>query len=66
MDFFVSDEALGGERRSRRERRTEILAICDKLDAEEARRAELLAALRRTERTIERFRALIDELGADA
>ena len=66
MNFFVSDEALGGERRSRRELHAEILSLCDKLDAEEARREALLADLRRADRAIERFRTLIDELGADA
>lgn len=48
MNFFVSEEALGGAGRSRREMRAEIAALCDKLDAEREKRDELLAALRRT------------------
>ena len=50
MNFFVSEEALGGAGRSRREMRAEIAALCDKLDAEREKRDELLAALRRTDR----------------
>ena len=61
MNFFVSEEALGGEGMSRRALRAEIAALTDKLDAEEERRD-----LRRTERAIERFQALLDDLGADA
>lgn len=66
MNFFVSEEALGGESMSRRALRAEIAALTDKLDAEEERRDALLADLRRTERAIERFQALLDDLGADA
>ena len=51
---------------SRRALRAEIAALTDKLDAEEERRDALLADLRRTERAIERFQALLDDLGADA
>ena len=66
MSFFVSEEALGGEGMSRRALRADIAALTDKLDAEEERRDALLADLRRTERAIERFQALLDDLGADA
>lgn len=66
MNFFVSEEALGGEGMSRLALRAEIAALTDKLDAEEERRDALLADLRRTERAIERFQALLDDLGADA
>lgn len=66
MNFFVSEEALGGGGMSRRALRAEIAALTDKLDAEEERRDALLADLRRTERAIERFQALLDDLGADA
>ena len=66
MNFFVSEEALGGEGMRRRALRAEIAALTDKLDAEEERRDALLADLRRTERAIERFQALLDDLGADA
>ena len=45
MNFFVSEEALGGAGRSRREMRAEIAALCDKLDVEREKRDELLAAL---------------------
>ena len=45
MNFFVSEEALGGEGMSRRALRAEIAALTDKLDAEEERRDALLAVL---------------------
>ena len=66
MNFFVSEQPHGREGMSRRALRAEIAALTDKLDAEEARRDALLADLRRTERAIERFQALLDDLGADA
>ena len=62
MNFFVSEEALGGAGRSRREMRAEIAA----LDAEREKRDELLAALRRTDRDIARWQSLLRDLGADA
>ena len=66
MNFFVSEEALGGAGRSRRELRSEISALCDRLDCEREKRDALLAALRRTDRAIERFQALLADLEADA
>lgn len=66
MNFFVSEEALGGAGRSRREMRAEIAALCDKLDAEREKRDELLAALRRTDRDIARWQSLLRDLGSDA
>ena len=66
MNFFVSEEALGGCAPRRREMRAEIAALCDKLDAEREKRDELLAALRRTDRDIARWQSLLRDLGADA
>ena len=66
MNFFVSEEALGGAGRSRLEIRAEIAALCDKLDTEREKRDELLAALRRTDRDIARWQSLLRDLGADA
>ena len=64
MDFFVSEEALGGAGMSRRELRAAARALCDRLDTEQEKRAALLADLRRVDRDIERFRALLRDLEA--
>ncbi len=64
MDFFVSEEALGGAGMSRRELRAAARALCDRLDTEQEKRDALLADLRRVDRDIERFRALLRDLEA--
>ena len=64
MDFFVSEEALGGAGMSRRELRAAARALCDRLDAEQEKRDALLADLRRVDRDIERWQSLLRDLEA--
>ena len=64
MDFFVSDEALGGAGMSRREMRAAVCALSDRLDAEREKRDALLRDLRRVDRDIERWQSLLRDLEA--
>ncbi len=64
MGLFVSEEALGGQGVSRRELLGQIETLYSRIDSENEKRDELLAALRRTERAIERWESLVRDMEA--
>ena len=64
MNFFDDGSMNGGIRMSRSEIITRIEDLYGKIDDENEKKEELLSALRRTERAIERFRDLVEDMEA--
>ena len=64
MNFFDDGCANGGVLMSRREILCRIEDLYGKIDDENEKKEELLSAIARTERAIERFRELICDMEA--
>ena len=64
MDFFDDGVAAGGICMSRSQLRSRIEDLHGKIEDENEKKEELLSELRRTERAIERWRALLRDMEA--